>query len=81
LQRHSSIGIKTPEGFAPGVRDVQDVIKTTEAARQLRVEALRAERDDLYRLRRAHKIDDTVHKQLVREIDLMEAALSPKTSE
>jgi hypothetical protein len=44
--------------------------------RGLRLAALRAERDELYRLRRAREIDDDVHRRLVREIDLMEASLA-----
>ena len=43
--------------------------------RALRLAALRAERDELYRLRRAREIDDNVHGRLVREIDLLEAGL------
>lgn len=37
--------------------------------------ALRAERDELYQLRRANSIGDEVHQQLLGEIDLMEASL------
>ena len=42
----------------------------------MRLEALRAQRDELYRLQRARAIDDETHRRLVREIDLMEAGLS-----
>lgn len=45
------------------------------AEQRLRIEALCAERDELYRLRVSHQIDDVLHQQLEREIDLMEAAL------
>jgi CPA1 family monovalent cation:H+ antiporter len=41
-----------------------------------RLEARRAERDELYRLRRSGGIDDTVHQQLLREIDLLETGLT-----
>ncbi len=47
-----------------------------QAERGLRLEALQAERDELYRLRISHQIDDTLHRKLVREIDLIESALS-----
>ena len=40
------------------------------------MQALRAERDELFRLRRAGSIDDDVHRQLVREIDLVETSLT-----
>ena len=48
-----------------------------QARRDLRRQALAAERDELYRLRRAHSIDDEIHRQLVHEIDLLEASLIP----
>jgi CPA1 family monovalent cation:H+ antiporter len=41
----------------------------------VRLEALRAERDELYRLRLAGELDDAIHLRLLREIDLAEAAL------
>ncbi len=44
--------------------------------RNLQIEALHAERDELYRLLITHQIEDALHRQLVYEIDLMEAALS-----
>lgn len=56
--------------------DSQRLALQAELQRQLRLEALRAERDELYRLRRTHAIDDTLHRQLVREIDLMEESLA-----
>src|SRR5699024_3255093 len=46
--------------------------------RRIRLAALAAERDELYRLRRAHKISDTLHHRLVHEIDLAETALSAR---
>lgn len=47
-----------------------------ETERELRLEGLRAERDELYRLRLARSIDDDVHRRLLREIDLMETSLT-----
>lgn len=44
-------------------------------AKALRLEALKAERDELYRQRLAGELDDTIHLRLLREIDLAEAAL------
>ena len=43
--------------------------------KSLRLEALHAERDELYRLRLAGELDDVVHLRLLREIDLAEASL------
>jgi CPA1 family monovalent cation:H+ antiporter len=45
------------------------------AERRFRVAALDAERDELYRLRLARQIDDPLHAELIREIDLMETSL------
>lgn len=47
------------------------------AERQLRLHALSAERDELYRLRMDRGIDDDLHQLLLREIDLLEASLAP----
>ncbi|MDN5863819.1 MAG: Na+/H+ antiporter [Gammaproteobacteria bacterium] len=44
--------------------------------RRFKLSALAAEREELYRLRRAGKIEDTLHRRLVHEIDLAETALS-----
>jgi CPA1 family monovalent cation:H+ antiporter len=54
----------------------QRISDIAQAERGFRVIALRAERDELYRMRRAGEIDDSVHQRLVREIDLGEASLS-----
>jgi CPA1 family monovalent cation:H+ antiporter len=59
--------------------NVDDMQRLAEAERRLRLVALNAERDELYRLRRAFAIDDVVHQKLVREIDLMEASLLGKS--
>ncbi len=61
-------------GDATG-EDAADMKKLAEAKRRLRLQALAAERDELYRLRRSEGLDDTLHQSLVREIDLMEASL------
>ena len=58
--------------------NAEDMQRLAEAERRLRLAALDAERDELYRLRRAFAIDDVVHQKLVREIDLMEASLLGK---
>jgi hypothetical protein len=50
--------------------------RVASSERTLRLAALTAERDELYRLRRANVIDDDAHRRLVREIDLVEASLS-----
>ncbi|MFC3716597.1 Na+/H+ antiporter [Luteimonas soli] len=58
----------------------EDMRRLDEAERRLRLVALDAERDELYRLRRAFAIDDVVHQKLVGEIDLMEASLLGKSA-
>lgn len=55
--------------------NAEDMQRLAEAERRLRLAALDAEREELYRLRRASAIDDAVHERLVREIDLMETSL------
>ncbi|ART62608.1 Na+/H+ antiporter [Kushneria marisflavi] len=47
--------------------------------RETRVEALRAERREYYRLRGKHHINDDVLRKLVREVDLAETALTGDT--
>jgi monovalent cation/hydrogen antiporter len=42
--------------------------------------ALRAERDEFYRLRLSREIGDELHRRLVREVDLMEAGLTTSPS-
>lgn len=44
--------------------------------RELRLAALRAEREELYRLRRHYLINDQTQRALVRELDLAEASLT-----
>ncbi len=55
--------------------DVQQMERVERAERRLRLAALDAERDELYRLRRAQTIDDIIHRKLVGELDLAEATL------
>lgn len=71
-QRHLDYGDMSGE-------NAEDMQRRNEAERRLRLVALDAERDELYRLRRAFAIDDVVHQKLVREIDLMEASLLGKS--
>jgi len=49
--------------------------ETARAERALRLEALTAERDELYRRRISGELDDAIHLRLLREIDLVEATL------
>lgn len=56
--------------------DAAQVGRLVDAERKLHLAALAAERDELFRLRRAQIIDDGVHRRLVREIDLIETSLS-----
>jgi len=60
----------------PSGERMEDIERRMEVELELRLEALRAERDELYRLRRSNAIDDDVHRALVREIDLTEASLT-----
>lgn len=50
-----------------------------EAERTFRLEAIRAERDELFRMWRDDGLDDTVHRNLLRELDLIEEALTRNT--
>jgi monovalent cation/hydrogen antiporter len=59
--------------------DAQEAGREADAARELRLRALAAERDELYRLRRAGDLDDDVHRRLVRELDLLETSLLSAT--
>lgn len=56
--------------------DAQHMQQVADAERRLRLIALRAERDELYRQRLARQIGDALHRRLVREIDFKEADLS-----
>jgi CPA1 family monovalent cation:H+ antiporter len=50
--------------------------KALQAERKLRLEALRAERQELDRLLHERHLTDPVHRQLVRKIDLLEAGIA-----
>lgn len=50
--------------------------RMNELERHLRLQALRAQRIELYRLRKEHQIDDDVLAQILRELDIAEARLS-----
>ena len=54
---------------------VLDSRRLAQAEQKLRLQALRAERDELYRLRLSGSIDDDSHRRLVREIDLIETSI------
>lgn len=47
-----------------------------DAERSLKLEAIRAERDELFQMWLSNKLDDSVHQRLLRELDLIEGALS-----
>jgi len=49
------------------------VRKIDEIERRLRLAALRAEREEVYRQARSHKVNDDLTRKLVREIDLLDA--------
>ena len=54
----------------------QEIARVADAERTLRIAALRAERDALFRLHRSLAIDDELHRNLVHEIDLHEERLT-----
>jgi len=54
--------------------------RTHALERRLRLAALRAERVELYRLRAADQVNDATLRRLVREVDLVEAALTESPS-
>jgi monovalent cation/hydrogen antiporter len=47
-----------------------------EKERELRLAAIRAERDELFQMWLHNKLDDTLHQRLLRELDLIEGALT-----
>jgi CPA1 family monovalent cation:H+ antiporter len=57
--------------------DEGEALRVAVAERELHLGALRAEREELNRLRKERGIDDDVHRALQREIDLVEASLTP----
>jgi monovalent cation/hydrogen antiporter len=54
----------------------QDYASIEEVDRQLRLAALRAERDEVFRSARSRRIDDQTARKLIRELDLLEARLA-----
>ena len=50
-----------------------------EAERDLRLEAIHAEREELFQMWLNNKLDDSLHRRLLRELDLIEGALSRNT--
>jgi len=66
-QRRLNLGNADPGVAAAELRKADDAEKV------LRLAGLRAERDELFRLARAHRISDDVARSLVREIDLLES--------
>jgi len=73
-QRHLHYGDLSGE-------DAVQMQRVEQAERRLRLAALDAERDELYRLRRARAIDDVIHRKLVGELDLAEATLRQRAAE
>lgn len=61
------------EEDASGEGEARQLRKADAAERELRVAALRGQRDAIYALGRQHRISDDVSRRLVREIDLQEA--------
>ncbi|RBA24220.1 Na+/H+ antiporter [Herminiimonas fonticola] len=52
-----------------------------EKERELRLSAIRAERDELFKMWLHNKLDDTLHQRLLRELDLIEGALTRSVQE
>lgn len=59
-----------------GGEDLDSLLALMKAERELRLQALTAEREQLFRLRRSRSIDCNVLRKLVHEIDLLEISLS-----
>lgn len=60
--------------------DENEAQRVASAERELHLHALKAEREELRRLRLDRGIDDDVHRALLREIDLVEASITPAGS-
>jgi monovalent cation/hydrogen antiporter len=57
--------------------DEADLVRRIEEVdKRLRLAALRAERDEIFRLSRAHKLSEDIARKLIREIDLAETRYS-----
>ncbi len=61
-----------PRALGNSAAQVQEALALE---RQLRLDALQAERDELHRLRLAHRINDETLRTLVHEIDLVEMVI------
>ncbi|MDQ7968616.1 MAG: Na+/H+ antiporter [Oxalicibacterium faecigallinarum] len=68
-QRRLDYGIREGE-------EAQRLRRLAESERSFRLEAIRAEREQLFQMWLADKLDDQVHQSLLRELDLIENALS-----
>src|SRR5690606_33692447 len=64
----------------PSGEKLADIRKLAAAERSLRLKALAAERDELFRLCRRHVIEDDLMRRLVREVDLIESSLMLRSS-
>lgn len=64
----------------PSGEKLTDIRRLAAAERSLRLKALAAERDELFRLCRTHAIEDDLMRRLVREVDLIESSLTPRTA-
>jgi len=64
----------------PSGEKLTDIRRLAAAERSLRLKALAAERDELYRLCRTHAIEDDLMRRLVREVDLIESSLTPRAA-
>src|SRR5690606_2698577 len=62
----------------PSGEKLTDIRRLAAAERSLRLKALAAERDELYRLCRTHAIEDDLMRKLVREVDLNASSLTPR---
>ncbi len=54
----------------------EEIRKLEDIEKRMRLVALNAERDEIFRLNRSRKIEDDIMRKLVREIDLLEAQYS-----
>jgi CPA1 family monovalent cation:H+ antiporter len=68
---------KRIDGHSRRGAEATHVRRTEQVERELWLAGLRAERAELFRLGRAHALPDDLVRRLVREIDLLEARLTP----